>query len=162
MASVRSSVLSAAICFSLVATGPLEAESFSRGWKRITHQAKVNGTHLGRRLGRDIRNTFRFFSEQGCDRVKRKKGKDSEAYKRCMRQSGATAGPPPQFYAAVEVDCWKPGRDTRWGTVELKVWSMISKRDAQRTITDQTSLGDVCRTMHHDQNLTDGLWRWTA
>lgn len=166
-------LIAVSLAVSLVAAPPAMAESAGKALGRITRQAKdnydrvedqtkTNAKHLGHRVGRDIKNTVRLFTESSCDRVGRKKG--PEAKRRCeaqQKEGNKPEQPGARFYnAGVEVDCWKPGRSDRWGTAEVRVSSRISLHDARKTITDQTSMGRVCRDVYQDENLRDGKWRW--
>ena len=170
---------------------PAEAESLSKGWNRINRQAKTNIDnagkkaknaidkagkqaetnlkHAGSHVARDVKNFFRWVREDNCDRVKRKDGpkaekecRDEQAKSNAAHRSSTPTGYADQYYAAIEVDCWKPGQNLRWGTTTVQIWSKVSKRDAGETAWGLVRAGDVCKENWNDQNLTDGEARWVS
>ena len=128
------------------------------------HGVSVSGKDFGKHVSQFARNSVRWVKEDKCDRIKRKRGKEAE--RRCriqlkVQSENYNPGSKFMYYAAAEVNCYKPGRSDRWGQQIIRVWSPVSLVEARRTITDQTSLGTVCSTLGNDPNLRDGTWRWS-
>jgi hypothetical protein len=84
----------------------------------------------------------------------------------CKSPGGDRPGyqpPPPRqptYSAALEVECWKPGEDSRWGTSRITGWSSVSVEEARSRAYAKYQASNVCQDTWHDQNLTDGTARW--
>jgi len=132
-------------------------------------QTKTNAEHLGDRVERDVENFFRWIREDDCDRIGRKDGPEAKA--RCEAEKKAkkagAASPPPSagpYYAAMEVDCLRPGDEGIWGSSTIGYWSHVSKADAKANVEKNIDgyNGRVCAMRWNDNELTDGPSRWVS
>lgn len=185
--SIVVGLLSAAL---VISSAPASSESLRKGLGRIGHQAEVNARsvkekakaaidkageqgetnlkHAGTRLERDAKNFIRWVRESNCDRVGRKKG--AKARRQCEAQAAANreahqdqlTGGFDKYYAAIEVDCWKPGEKGRFGTTTIQAWSNESKQQARARVLSKLNARNVCRQSWQYSKLEDGQHRWVS
>jgi hypothetical protein len=139
-----------------------------RGINTAARQTKTNLKFGTKRVIRVGSHFIRWITEDNCDRVGRKDG--PEAQRKCeqdnknQRASSANeTNKLGRFHATLEIDCWKPGNDSRWGTSSSTAWSDVSTAAAERLVMQHVNTfdGNVCRQRWRDENLYDGDRRWT-
>jgi hypothetical protein len=149
--TIKAYVLALALSTVALIPGAGHAESPLKGAGRIIDQGVTNWRHGPGRV-------VDYYAQDRCDDACEARQRQSAGGR--FSGGGRFQAAPVEHYASAEVDCYKPGRSDRWGTVQVRRWSQLSSYDARQAVLDEINRGDVCQAGFRDRNLYDGSAHW--